>query len=284
MKNHFFVNYMVCIACVVGQAYGSDEEKEILNPLTNQIVDTDPEDPTKNRIDLQTAYSYRSPVEDYGRIYEGIVTWTHQHTPNLSWIASLAMYSRLEGEGALLAATDYYNWTERMYTTTAIALGTNSSYLPRFRIDQFFNYKFREAKNFILQMGFTYIDFYEQRNTEALMPGFIYYGNKWIAAYNYFAVWNHPGNKTCSSHKGSLIIGEENKSWLTLDAFYGCDAYLLTNEVLPQGVDRTTWGGSVNYRKWTKNHWGFVVEGGFYYIEAPCRQYRLLLGIFRDLQ
>ncbi|MCP5045843.1 MAG: YaiO family outer membrane beta-barrel protein, partial [bacterium] len=185
----------------------------------------------KNRLDLQYIYEYLSPHDEHGAWESYYIKYYRYQTPTFNFFIHGGMVKRrnrlqLEGNDYIVLLGFAKDWSPRLYTYTVVAKGSIADYLPNARVDHDFNWKVGLKMNPLLTFGVTYIKYYVPAEDFIVSGGFTWYMGKWVWGYRLF--WNHkfPGDITSFSHLCSAAYGREKKSWSTLSASWGSQAYL----------------------------------------------------------
>jgi len=100
-------------------------------------------------MDISLTYEYLDPSSSYGSWKNLNVTYYQKYAKGLTFVYQAGLFHRDgddEGSAALAALGVYKDWTPSLYTYTQLSAGTNSTYLPKYRVDQEFYYKFGEKK------------------------------------------------------------------------------------------------------------------------------------------
>ncbi len=173
-------------------------------------------------------------------------------------------YNRKKGDGGAeqIVGGLYKDWTERLYTYTSLSKGTNVDYLPKFRADHDFNYKFDEEKKWVWTLGATYIDYYTPNSDTIYSTGFTHYGDGLILSYRYFHNISNPGSLKSHSQSVSADQGYWYKYLNTIIYSWGNQAYMATYLDSPESVQRTSKSILLRHRHWVRDDWGFWLQAG----------------------
>ncbi len=258
------------------KSYDGLDEEELVNPITGEIF-------YDNCVDLNIAYTHRSPYSTYKSIYEVNLKYTHQFNENLSVLLGFAYFNRHEGDGVIFNAGAYRNWTELFYTFTSVTVGNVASYLPKFRFDHDFNYKFGKEQNIVATIGGTYFQYHHDANFGSVSIGALYYMGKWIFGYRGSLVLSQPGSMLGWGNKVYINYGEEYKHRSFFEVEYGLQNYLVieeSNESL--AVSRNAVTFSLNHRHWLQRCSGFNARLSYSFLPSDSYgETRLSLGAFR---
>jgi YaiO family outer membrane protein len=237
----------------------------------------------RNRIEVSTSYDYLHPHEDFGDWKNITTTFFRKERPDLTWFVQLGAYSRKEGNGLLTAAGAYKDWTERIFTYTAVSAGTNSEYLPQVRIDHDFNFKFGREKNFVWVVGGSYIQYFNVHRDYIISTGLTVYEGKWLAGYRIFRNLSDPGSVVSYSHLFTLGYGQDGWQWTTATFSFGKQAYLATALAEPEAVDHNSIQATMNHRRWLGKDYGVFGEVSFFHLNDSYQKTGFTIGVFKEL-
>jgi len=233
------------------------------------------------RLEVFASYEQLSP-RLYGERKTGTFTFVHRPFQNFTYSISLSGFSRKEGNAILASIGIYKDWTDRLYTYTALSHGTNSLYLPKFRFDEEVYLKFGKSKNVVPTVGFSYIKYYDVHKDNIISIGLIYYGAGWNITYKHSINRSDPGNVGSSSNLISIGIGREKSSWTYIDFSYGKQAYLATHITLPTEVRQNSLRIGLNHRRWIANSLGIVLNVDYFKLEKGYEKYGFGCGLFKE--
>jgi len=235
------------------------------------------------RLEMGGNYEYLSPNATYGSWKSGFLRLYHRPVQGFTYFLEGGAFSRKhEGDAVLGVLGAYKDWSPWLYTYTSFSTGSNSTYLPKYRLDQEFNFKLGEKKNIVPSIGFTYIKYHDIHKNYIVYPGISYYGEGFVITYKHFINRSDPGSVNSSSDLVSIGIGQEGKSWTYLDISYGKQAYLATYLANPQEVRQKALYISLSHRHWIKKDLGLF--GGLSYLKLKdgYEKYGFQAGIFKE--
>lgn len=233
-------------------------------------------------IDITGSYNYLLPNNLYGNWKIGSVKYYNKQIPNLTFFLGLDGFSRIEGSAILFEAGAYKNWSDRLYTYTGLSAGSNSVYLPNYRIDQNFYFKVGPKKQIVLVTGGTYIKYYNNYSSDILNVGVIYYGNGWNITYQHFFNKNNPGSVYSATDLVSLGIGKEGTSWTYFDISYGKESYMSSYLTTPQEINHNALYLDVKRKQWLGKDWGINVGLNFLKLQNSYDNYGVSFGVFKE--
>ncbi|WP_297454911.1 YaiO family outer membrane beta-barrel protein [Persephonella sp.] len=233
--------------------------------------------------EVQYNYERLDPYSDYGEwnsidmmLYgkEG-ETWT-------PFVGGSVIDRKIEGSAALGVLGTYKDWTDWLYTYSSISFGTNSEYLPKYRLDHEFNFKLGPEQQYVLTAAGTYIKYWDVHKDIVLsLGGSIYYG-KFIGTFRYFHNISKPGDVRSTSYLISLEYGAEKNQWTYLNVSWGKQAYLATNLSNPEEVRENSTIIGIGHRHWLNNTFGLIGELEYMRLEDSYNKYRISGGVFID--
>ena len=187
----------------------------------------------RNRIELDLGYDYLS--DHYGNWENSRLMYLRRGL-TFVYFFELGTFFRKEGNGVQLVGGIYKDWNLWLYTYTAAAAGTNSDYLPHYRFDHDFNFKFGKKRNYVFTVGGTYVDYHVNHRDLILSAGLAGYFNKWILEYRIFRKLSNPGNVVSFSNTFGVTYGSEGTHWRSLLFSFGNQAYYSTELASPEKV------------------------------------------------
>ncbi len=104
----------------------------------------------RNRMELDLGYASLS--DQLGSWRNARVMYLRREL-TFTYFFELNNFLRKQGDGVQLSGGVTKDWKPWFYTHSALAAGTNSDYLPLFRFDQDFNFKFGPKEKFRLHPG-----------------------------------------------------------------------------------------------------------------------------------
>ena len=108
------------------------------------------------RLELEGNYEYLSPHNTYGSWKSGFLRLYHKPVQGFTYFLEGGVFSRKhEGDAVLGVLGAYKDWSPWLYTYTSFSAGSNSTYLPKYRLDHEFNFKVGEKRNIVPSIGFT---------------------------------------------------------------------------------------------------------------------------------
>jgi YaiO family outer membrane protein len=236
----------------------------------------------KNRLDIAGTYEYLHPHGTYGDWGNITATLYRKERPDLTWFVQLGAHSRKDGEGMLVSAGVYKDWTESIFTYTALTAGTNSAYLPQFRADQDFNLRIGPEKNFVWVVGGTYIQYFDVHRDYIVSTGFSAYLGRWVAEYRIFRNISDPGSETSYSHAFGLSYGEDGWQWSYVKFSFGRQAYQATNLETPEAVNNNSMLATVGHRRWIGKDYGVFGEASWFKLSHAYQKYGITIGFFKE--
>ena len=233
------------------------------------------------RLEIGGSYEKLSP-SFYGEWKSVGINFFHKPRKDFTYFLGISGFSRKEGDAILFSGGGYKDWTDRLYTYSALSFGTSSEYLPKYRLDHEFNIKFGEKKNIVPALSLSYIKYHSVHKDFVLGLGFTLYQEGWNFTYRHFINKSDPGNVTSSSNLFSLGIGREKASWTYLDFSFGKQAYLATYLATPQEVRQKSMYAAIKHRRWITDSLGIMGEVNFLKLEGGYEKYGFGMGVFKE--
>lgn len=236
----------------------------------------------KNRVEIAGSYDYVSPHDVFGDWETVSAAFYRKERQDFTWYGELDAFTRKEGKGMLGVAGAYKDWTDALYTFTALAVGTNVVYLPDSRIDHTFNIKFGPEQKLVWLIGGTSIHYYTHHRDFILSTGMTAHLDTWVPEYRIFRNISSPGSLVSYSHLLSLAYGREMWQWTTAVVGFGKQAYQATELATPEDVTSNSLSVTLKHRRWLKNNYGLMGEVSYFNLHGSYKKGGFLLGVFRD--
>jgi len=236
----------------------------------------------KNRLELSASYDFLSPHNAYGDWETVSAAFYRKERADFTWYSELDAFTRKEGKGALVVVGAYKDWLDRLYTYSAVSLGTNALYLPQTRLDHTFNIKFGPDRKYVWLVGGTWVRYYTPHRDFILSTGLTAYLGEWIPEYRIFRNISSPGAVVSYSHLLSLAYGKDRHRWTTLVLGYGKQAYQATEPATPAEVASDSLSVSLKHRKWLKDNYGWMGEINYFDLQGSYQRGGVLFGVFRE--
>jgi len=237
------------------------------------------EEKKKNRLDLWT--SYESLTDGYGNWKNLNLLYTRLGR-DFTCFFQLGGFERPEKNAILFAAGAYKDWHERLYTYSAVSSGTDSDYLPSFRIDHDFNIKLGPKQSTLWTLGATFIDYYGNQKSYILSSGLTQYIERFIFGYRLFRNTNDPGSVHSFSHSLSATYGQEGFHWTNIVYSFGKQAYLATNLLTPQEINQNSQNITLGHRQWLGKDYGIFGDLSYFKLQDGYNKYGFAFGIFKE--
>lgn len=235
-----------------------------------------------DRLEIDISYDYLDPYSIYEDWTALNFRYYDKRSNDLTILYQGSAITRVEGGGFLGAVGAYKGWAERFYTYTQISAGTDTVYLPAFRIDHEFNYMFGKDKNIVGLLGLTYINQHDEHEDFIGSVGVTYYSADYNIGYRIFFNQSDPGSVNSTSHIVSLGVGHEKDQWVYVDVAFGNPAYLSTITPDYETVRNDSAAVYLKYRKWLDKMSGFYAETGFFNLGSEYDKYNFRLGYFQE--
>jgi YaiO family outer membrane protein len=236
----------------------------------------------KNRIEITGSYEYVSPHDVYGDWESVSAAFYRKERQDFTWYGELDAFSRKEGKGMLAVAGAYKDWTDALYTFTAVAVGTNTVYLPATRIDLTFNMKFGPEQRLVWLIGGTSIRYNTPHSDLILSTGLTAYLDTWVPEYRIFRNVSSPGSVVSYSHLLSLAYGRELWQWTTAVVGFGNQAYQALELATPENIKTDSFSFTLKHRRWIQKGYGLIGELSYFNLQETYKKGGFQLGVFRE--
>lgn len=234
------------------------------------------------RIELSSSYDFLNPKNPYGNWKIISMSFFHRLSPTFNYFLSGGFHERKEGTGLILTGGAYKDWSERLYSYSAMSVSTTSSYLPKYRLDHEFYYKLGERKVFLPSIGLSYIRYHDVHKDFLISLGFVYYTSFGNISFKHFINRSDPGKVKSCSELISIGIGREKRAWTYIDVSFGKQAYLATYLATPEEVRQDSYYVSLSHRRWITKTFGIMGSFGYFKLEKGYERYGLGAGIFKE--
>lgn len=233
------------------------------------------------RVEAYLLYESLDPSDIYGSWTNILLSYYASAQKGLTWFFQLGGFSRNVGDALLGVGGAYKDWGDRLYTYTALAAGSDSAYLPKFRFDNDFNFKIGNKRNIIWTLGLTYVNYHNAHKDLILSSGITLYFQSLITTYRIFRNKSDPGSITSFSHLIDLAYGKEGSQWTNLTFSFGNQAYLADYLTKPEEVNQDSVYLVLKHRRWVKNGWGILTDISYFNLEEGYKKFGLSLGFFK---
>ena len=234
------------------------------------------------RLEAFYSYEHLTPHDIYGSWHILNVAYYDQLRRDFTYFLGFGAFSRDEGDAVLGNAGAYKDWSPSLYTFTSVAIGSNSEYLPQFRIDHDFNFKFGPAKSIVWVAGASYIDYYDVHEDFILSTGIVLYAGEWILNYRLFRNDSSPGDAVSYSHLISTGYGKEKWQWTYLNLSFGKQAYYATQLKNPEEVRQSSFLVGLKHRRWLGKDYGVFFDVSFFKLNDGYEKYSFAPGVFKE--
>ncbi len=236
----------------------------------------------QDRIDVSFTYEYLDPSSDYGSWKNFNLSYFQKYSEELTLVYQAGLFNRDEGSATLFALGAYKDWNPSLYTFSQVTASTDNEYLPKYRLDHDFYYKFGEDKQWVGILGFTYIDYHDVHSDTIASVGFTYYAPKYNVTYRFFANSSDPGSVNSNTHLLSVGYGAEKEYWTYFDISYGNQAYLSTLNPDYQNVDNDALDMKLSHRHWLTENTGIFGAVGYFNLHNGYDKYLFQIGYFKE--
>lgn len=236
----------------------------------------------QDRIDVSFTYEYLDPSDEYGPWKNFNLSYYQKYAKDLTLLYQAGFFNRDDENAMLVALGAYKDWNPSLYTYSQISVGTDSEFLPKYRLDHDFFYKFGERKQWVGILGFKYIDYYDVHSDTVISVGLTYYAPKYNITYRFFANNSDPGSVDSNTHLLSVGYGAEKEYWTYFDISYGNQAYLSTLNPDYQNVDNDALDLKLSHRHWLSKNTGLFGAIGYFNLDDGYEKYLFQIGYFKE--
>lgn len=231
-------------------------------------------------VDAAISYDYLTPADIYDDWKSFEIRYTNRFNPTTTLTTAGGLSSR-DTQFGWFQAGIYKDWLPRFYTYSGVTTATPTSWMGKWRFDNEFYTKLGPDKQYIFVLGQTAILYRDDREDYILSVGSIWYKTHFIADARYFFNWSDPGRVESNSVRISLGLGTIGKSWTTLTAGLGSQAYLGLGNQLE--VNQKINSILLTEQVWLDQNWGLKLGAGYLKIEDGYEKYHASIGYFHQL-
>jgi YaiO family outer membrane protein len=266
VKKAFLLSFLVLI--LIALCFGSDSEAGV-------------ESKTR-RIEAAFSLDTLSPRDTYGSWKSVLVSYYAHPQQDFTYFFQLGAFSRNEGDAALGVGGLYKDWGDRIYTYTALASGTDSVYLPLFRLDNDFNFKFGQKRNIVGTLGVTFLKYHNVHKDLILSSGITAYFEGVVITYRIFRNRSDPGYIISFSHLIDAAYGREKWQMTNVTLSFGKQAYLATYLSRPEEVNQNSLYLVIKHRRWINGGLGLQGDLSYFKLEEGYTRIGFSLGVFKE--
>jgi len=236
----------------------------------------------QDRFEIAFNYEYIDPSDTYGSWKNINISYYQKYSEELTLVYQAGLFNRKEGSASLFALGAYKDWTPSFYTFSQLSVGTDSDYLPKYRLDNDFNFKFGEQKQWVGLVGFTYIDYYDIHTDFITSVGLTYYAPKYNISYRFFFNKSDPGSINSTTHLLSIGYGAEKESWTYFDISYGNQAYQSISDGSFANINEDALNLKLTHRHWLSENEGIFGSIGYFNLNDGYEKYLFQIGFFKE--
>ncbi len=235
------------------------------------------------RFEVKYNYERLDPYSEYGEWNSIDMMFYGKEDENWTpFVGGSVIDRKIEGRAALGVLGTYKDWTDWLYTYSSLSFGTNSVYLPKYRLDHEFNFKMGPQQQYVLTAAGTYIKYWDVHENIIFSVGSSIYYRKFVGTVRYFYNISKPGNLYSSSYLVSIDYGAEKDQWTYLTVSWGKQAYLATYLSNPEEVRQNSTIVGIGHRHWLNNTFGLIGELEYMRLQNSYNKYRISGGVFID--
>jgi YaiO family outer membrane protein len=219
------------------------------------------------------SYDFIDPHEEFGNWAGLTLGFSAELNEYVTPFVTASGYSRtgglLEDPGAGVAAAVGVTLTpiEYLSSTTTLTFGSNSLFLPRWRVDEELGIYIPLASNFSLGIhpGAFYAQYFTDNETVGVFIGPTLYIYRWLVGYTFTASENYPGEHVNYTHRA--FAGYSRDGWFSSIVSFQWGDVIYEDQLIPDAdkVEQTYWEVAWAHTHWVGVNWGLM--GGLRYGE-----------------
>ncbi|MDP8223305.1 MAG: YaiO family outer membrane beta-barrel protein [Candidatus Lernaella stagnicola] len=236
------------------------------------------------------SFDHLTPHTDYGSRAGATIGFSARVNDYLTPFVETTAYVRTggelepEGEGAAaslgitLTPSDYFS------STTAVTFGSNSDFLPAWRVDQEFGIYLPLASEFTLGIhpGAFYARYFTENDIVGVFIGPALYFYRWAVGYTFTVSESYPGELTNYAHIGYVGYTDEGTYTSFLVFTFGDVNYEDQFAATPEQVDEIYWEASWSHKYWIGVNWGLMGSLRYGQLSEAYEQFGGDLGLFYE--
>ena len=261
---------------------GSTQESESLAVIASETSAKEIKIGQQDRFEVSLTYEHLDPSSTYGSWKNVNLSYYQKYDKELTLVYQAGFLDRNEGSAALFALGAYKDWSPSFYTFSQITAGTDSEYLPKYRIDNDFYFKFGERKQWVGVIGLTYIDYHDVHTSVFASLGLSYYAPKYNISYRFFANRSNPGSVYSNTHLLSMGYGAEKAYWTYFNISYGNQAYQAIYDTGNVNFNEDALNLQLSHKYWLTKDMGIFGALGYFNLDNGYDKYLFQIGIFKE--
>ena len=213
------------------------------------------------RLDIDYRFDQLDPEENYGNWHGTTATlYARQSVEFVPFITAGLSGRDISGDDSFLGIGAYAVLTEDISTYTAFTKGSESDFVPDYRIDHFFN--FIDGPRTIIA-GAGYMKSYRGHEDYIISLGARYWQGPLILEYLHSINYSSPGGHESHSNLFTAGYGAEGTSWIFLTFKLGDEAYTATYVDPWENINHDVVEISASFSRWFGPTWGLKLNTGY---------------------
>lgn len=242
-----------------------------------------------NRLEAGYTYEYLDPTTDYGDWHSFNITYFKTETPTLNFHVGTTFHNRLivapsfAHSGFLFFGGITKDISSRFYTNLVLSFGTESDYLPEYRVDTDANLKLFKSRRLIATLGYAYVNYHTQYEDIIWRYGLAWHIRSFVFELMFYDnlsknTFNNQEIKS-STMLFSAGYGRDGWQWTHLIFNFGSQAYFL-NDINLTRVELDSNEITLKHRRWIKADFGWFASLGYMQLDTYYNKYLFQFGLF----
>ncbi len=213
---------------------------------------------------VEAGMNYYGVSNHYGNWFGQFINLQYQYNEWNRWSFGVQNQEAFHDQGVSGYIANRHVFNEDWFSNVGVSLGSNATFLPRYRVDADINRQLLEGRNLVATVGMTVDKANDIYDDQAVLFGMTYYlPAPWIIQGNVRFNNSTPGNVVSPSFSAAVTTGYNQDYFLTARYTIGREAYQLlgSNNIVNSFTGNTV---GVNWRQWVDSDWGFNVGTEYY--------------------
>lgn len=230
---------------------------------------------------VEVGGDYQSLTHNQGNGAGGYARAEVQSDPDNRWNGELLHEHEFHADGNYAAIGNTHTFNEDWYSDVTLGGSTDGFFLPQYRVDAFLNRKWLDSRQLVTTIGAGWDKAHDSHHDESLYLGATYYFTEpWIIQWGVRGNDSSPGSVTSASTFAAITEGRNKEHFITVRYGFGREAY----QIIAPGhaiTDFASQDGSVTWKQWLGEDWGFNARGELYHNPFYSRT-GFTLGVFKE--
>lgn len=213
---------------------------------------------------IEAGVNYHNVSNNQGDWFGQFINAQIQTDPKNRWNAQLQHQEAFHDEGYFVGVGNMHTFDETWFSEVGVGVGSEASFLPRFRADAALSRRWLDGGNLVTTAGLSYSKASETYSSYGILLGASYYFNSpWVLQVGIRSDMSNPGQEIGTSGFAAVTYGHYKNFYITGRVGYAREAYQLIGPVNITNAFNSHNAG-LNLRKWVDEDWGVNLAGEYY--------------------